>query len=242
MLSTFANPHKFMSVSARILPVMTVAGLIVTLAALAWGLMFAPPERYQGETARILFVHVPAAWLSLAGYSALAVSSLVYLIWKHALADIAARATALPVAAAALICLLTGSLWGRPTWGTYWVWDARLTSMLVQFLLVVGYISLRSAMKESPAQARLAAILALVGFVNLPIIKFSVDWWNTLHQEASVFRLDGPSMSADYLYPLLVAAIGASLLFGALVITVMRARILERRAELILIRLMGEAR
>ena len=191
----------------------------------------APPDYQQGETVRIMFVHVPAAWLAMFGYMLIAAAALGTLIWRHPLADVAAK-TAAPIGATfCFIALVTGSLWGKPMWGTYWVWDARLTSMLVLFLLYLGLIALWQAIEEPGRAGRAAAILALVGAINVPIIKFSVDWWNTLHQPASIVRLGGPTIDPSMLWPLLVMAIAFTLLFVLLHLIAMRAEILRRRVR-----------
>jgi len=180
---------------------------------------------------RIMFIHVPAAWLAMFGYMLIAVASLGTLIWRHPLADVAAK-TAVPIGATfAFITLVTGSLWGKPMWGTYWVWDARLTSMLVLFLLYLGLAALWQAIEEPGRAGRAAAILALVGVINIPIIKFSVDWWNTLHQPASVVRLGGPTIDPSMLIPLAVMAIAFTVLFVVLHLIAMRAEILRRRVH-----------
>jgi heme exporter protein C len=188
-----------------------------------------PADYQQGETVRIMFVHVPAAWLSMFGWSLMSIASLGVLVWRHPLADVAAEAAAPIGAAFTLIALVTGSLWGRPMWGTWWEWDARLTSMLVLFLMYLGVIALRSALDEPSRAARLVAILTLVGFINIPIIKFSVDWWNTLHQPASVIRMGGPTIHPAILIPLLVNAVGFTLLFVTLHLLLMRTELMRRR-------------
>jgi heme exporter protein C len=194
-------------------------------------LVVAPPDYQQGDTVRIMYVHVPAAWMALSVYLFVAVASAVGLVWRHPLAEVAARASAPIGAAFTFVCLATGSLWGRPMWGAWWVWDARLTSVLILFFLYLGYIALANAFDDPSRGGRAAAVLALVGVVNLPIIKFSVDWWNTLHQPASVLRLGGPSIDASMLIPLLVMASGFALLFGWLLLLRMRTALNERKAR-----------
>ena len=190
-----------------------------------------PKDEYQGgDIMRVMFVHVPAAWLAMASYSALAIASFVWFVWRHELADIAAKAIAPIGAVWTAICLSTGSIWGKPTWGTWWQWDdARMMSVLFLFFLFLGYMALRAAMDSRQKAARAGAILAMVGAVNIPLIKFSVDLFTSLHQDASVITADGPKMAAVYLTPLLVSAIGHSLLFGGLVMTRMRTEIRQRR-------------
>jgi heme exporter protein C len=229
-LATLANPSVFLGLSERVLPWLTA----VTIGLFGVGLYLAftaPPDYQQGETVRIMFIHVPAAWLAMACYTVIAIASAGSLIWRHPLADVAAK-TAAPLGAAfTLLTLVTGSLWGRPTWGAYWAWDARLTSVLVLFFLYLGLIALRDAIEDPSRAGKATAILALVGFINIPIIKFSVNWWNTLHQPASVSRVDGPAIHHTLLIPLLVMAVAYTSLFFWLHLKAMRAEILRRRVE-----------
>src|SRR5712664_3300617 len=218
MLTYLANPARFMRLSGAALPWLGGTTLAALIVGLAWSLLLAPPDYQQGESVRIMFIHVPAAWMALSVYLFVAVASAVALVWRHPLAEVAAQAAAPIGAAFTLVCLATGSLWGRPMWGAWWVWDARLTSVLVLFFLYLGYIALVNAFDDVSRGARAGSLLALVGIVNLPIIKFSVDWWNTLHQPASVLRLRGPSIDIALLAPLLVMALGFSLLFGWLLL------------------------
>jgi heme exporter protein C len=228
---SLANPTRFLDIASRVVPWLTAAVLILLGLGLYLALFVAPPDYQQGETVRIMFVHVPAAWLAMFGYTLIAIAALGTLIWRHPLADVAAK-TAAPIGATfCFIALLTGSLWGKPMWGTYWVWDARLTSMLVLFLLYLGLIALWQAIDEPGRAGRAAAILALVGAVNIPIIKFSVDWWNTLHQPASIVRFGGPTIDPSMLWPLLVMAAGFTLLFVLLHLIAMRAEIHRRRVQ-----------
>ena len=225
----FANPTRFMNFSARVLP--WLWGLtVLTLAVGLYMAFFTAPQDYQqGNTVRIMFIHVPAAWLAMFAYSMIAASAIGTLVWRHPLADVSARAAAPIGAAFTFLALVTGSLWGKPMWGTWWVWDARLTSVLVLFLMYLGLIALWRAFDDPGRGARIVAVLSLVGFINIPIIKFSVDWWNTLHQPASVFRFDGPTIHPTILWPLLVMALGATLLFIALHLSAMRNEVLRRR-------------
>jgi heme exporter protein C len=205
-------------------------------------LSFTAPEDYQqGDTVRIMFVHVPASWLALMVYSILGASSFFALVFRHSLADAAARAAAPLGAAFTLLALVTGSLWGRPMWGTWWEWDARLTSVLVLFLFYLGYMALRASIDDEQKAGRAAAVLALVGLVNLPIVHFSVDWWNTLHQPSSVLRLGKPTMTADILTPLLVMGLAYTVLFFALWIASIHAEIRLRRAQALALRAAGAA-
>ncbi len=221
----FANPARFMRYSAVILP----WSLWITAALIAVGLYLAlfvaPADYQQGDSVRIMFVHVPAAWMALFVYTNMAVASAVALIWRHPLAHIAAHGSAPIGACFTLIALVTGSLWGKPMWGTWWVWDARLTSVLVLFFLYLGYIALADAFDDGAKGAKAAAILALVGFVNVPIIKFSVEWWNTLHQPASVIKMGDPSIHASMLVPLVIMALGFTTFYVAVLILRMRAAI-----------------
>ena len=225
----FANPARFMRLSAAILPSTAALSVLLLGLGIYLALFVAPPDYQQGEAVRILYVHVPAAWLASLVYALVALMSAIALIWRHPLADIAARSAAPLGAGFTLLCLVTGSLWGARMWGTWWVWDARLTSVLVLFFLYLGYIALVNAFDDPGRGARAGAILALVGVVNLPIIKFSVDWWNTLHQPASVFRLGGPTIAASMLWPLLIMALGYTLLFATLLMVRMRTALLAAK-------------
>src|SRR5271157_256929 len=230
MLIGFANPARFMRISARALPWCAWASFAIIAVGLYLGLIVAPPDYQQGDAVRIMYIHVPAAWMALNVYLFVAVASAVALVWRHPLAEIGARSAAPIGAAFTFVCLTTGSLWGRPMWGTWWVWDARLTSVLVLFFLYVGYIALVNAFDDPSRGAKAGSVLALVGVVNLPIIKFSVDWWNTLHQPASVMRLGGPRIDPSLLVPLLMMAAGFLLLFLALLMLRLRAALNERKA------------
>ncbi len=228
---SLANPTRFLGLVDRVIPWLTAATLILFGVGLYLSFFVAPPDYQQGETVRIMFIHVPAAWLAMFGYMLIAVAALGTLIWRHPLADVAAK-TAAPIGATfTFIALVTGSLWGKPMWGTYWVWDARLTSVLVLFLLYLGLIALWQSIEEPGRAGRAAAILALVGAINVPIIKFSVDWWNTLHQPASIIRMGGPTIDPAMLWPLLVMALVFTLLFVLLHLIAMRAEILRRRVR-----------
>ena len=226
--SDLANPTRFLALAERLLPWM--AGLCCLLFAAGLYLAFTTEGDYQqGDTVRIMYIHVPAAWLSMMCYSVMALSAIGTLVWRHPLADVSHKAAAPLGAAFTLIALITGSLWGKPMWGTWWVWDARLTSVFILFLMYLGIIALNRAMDDPSKAARVSSVLILVGFVNIPIIKFSVDWWNTLHQPASVIRMDGPTIDGEFLRPLLVMAVAYTLLFFTLHITVMRNEIWRRR-------------
>jgi heme exporter protein C len=231
-----ANPSRFLRVAEGMLPWLAVLTAVAFTIGLYLAWFVAPDDYQQGATVKIMFVHVPAAWLAMFAWALMSCAAFGTLVWRHPLADVAAKAAAPLGAAFTLVCLLTGSLWGRPMWGTYWVWDARLTSVLVLFLMYLGVLALWRTIEEPTRAARAAAILTLVGTINLPIVKFSVDWWNTLHQPASVFRLAGPSIHPAILVPLLVMAFAFVLLFVTLQLATMRNEILRRRVRTLRLR------
>jgi heme exporter protein C len=226
-----ANPARFMALTERLVAPLglVTAGLIGV--GLYFALFVAPPDYQQGETVRIMYVHVPSAWLGMFGYMVMAGASAVALVFRHPLADVCAKSAAPLGAAFTFLALVTGSLWGRPMWGTWWVWDARLTSMLILLFLYLGYIALWATIEEPARAARAAAVLALVGSINVPIVHYSVVWWNTLHQPASVFRIDGPQIASSMLVPLALMALGFTLFFVTLLLARMRAEILGRRVR-----------
>ena len=226
-LFRYANPHEFMRLSGKVLPFTAIATVACLGTALYLGFS-APPDYQQGRTVLILFIHVPSATLALSVYGAIAVCSLLSLVWRHPLSDIAARAAAPFGALFTVLGLITGSLWGKPMWGTYWVWDARLTSFLLLLFIYLGYMALWNAVEDETRAARAAAILALVGAVNIPIIKFSVNWWNTLHQGESIVSGE---LAPVFLAPLLLMMAGYGLLFVTLWMIRIRTAILERRAR-----------
>ncbi|MBT5263632.1 MAG: heme ABC transporter permease [Rhodospirillaceae bacterium] len=227
----FANPARFMRIAERLLPWVSGATGLTLIAGLYFGLFASPADYQQGETVRIMYVHVPAAWMALFIYTTMAVASVSYIVWKHPLADVAAQAAAPIGAGFTAMALITGSLWGQPMWGTWWVWDARLTSVLILFFLYLGYMALVNAFDDPERGSRAGAILALVGFVNVPIIKFSVDWWNTLHQPASVVKMDGPAIDNSMLIPLLLMALGFKLYFLVVLVIRMRGELTARRVR-----------
>ena len=231
MLHRFANPNRFSRLAATILPWAATGTVILFAAGLYFALFASPADYQQGDSVRIMYVHVPAAWIALACYSFIAAVSGVSLIWKHPLADVAARSAAPLGAGFTVIVLATGSLWGKPTWGTWWVWDARLTSVLVLLFLYLGHIALTHAFDNPARGAKAAAILALVGFVNIPIIKFSVEWWNTLHQPASLVRADGPAIDPSMLTPLLLMGVAFTFYFVTMLLVRMRADLAARKAR-----------
>ncbi|EFI50040.1 MAG: heme ABC transporter permease [Bradyrhizobiaceae bacterium] len=229
-LARLANPSRFMAFTARVLPWLAIATALL----LALGLYqswTAPDDYQQGATVKIMFIHVPNAWLSMFVWMVMSVSALGTLVWKHPLADVAAKAAAPIGASFTFLALATGSLWGRPMWGTYWQWDARLTSVLILFLMYLSLIALWRAVEDPTRAARAAAVLTLVGAINIPIIKFSVEWWNTLHQGESVFRMGGPTLDRAFLIPLFTMAIAFTLLFITLHLAAMRNEILRRRVR-----------
>lgn len=227
----FANPARFQRLSAAILPWTAGATVILLIVGLYVALIGSPRDYQQGDTVRIMYIHVPAAWMSLFVYVNMAIAAACGLVWKHPLADLFAKAAAPVGAGFTFICLVTGSLWGAPMWGTWWVWDARLTSVLVLFFLYLGYMALVDAFDDPARGNKAGNILLLVGAVNVPIIKFSVEWWNTLHQPASVFRLGGPTIAASMLWPLLLMAVAFQSYFFAVVILRIRAGLAARRVQ-----------
>ena len=237
-LTFLANPARFMALSRWLAPVLGAGAATAILAGLTLGFM-APDDYQQGATVRIMFVHVPAAIMGMAIYACLAGASFFGLVFRHSLADAAAKAAAPIGTAFTALALITGSLWGRPMWGTWWVWDARLTSELVLLLLYLGYLALHAALEDETKAARAAAILALVGVVNLPVIHFSVVWWNSLHQGESIFTRGGPKLAAVYLWPLGLMSLGYALLFGALWLVRTRTEVFKRRAASLALRAAG---
>jgi len=224
-----ANPSAFLAFAQRVLPWLWAATACLFAIGLWLALFVAPPDYQQGETSRIMYLHVPAAWMGMLVYAAMALAALGTLVWRHPLADAAQKAAAPLGAGFTFICLATGSLWGKPMWGTYWVWDARLTSFFILLLIYLAYIALWNAMEDETRAAKACAILAIVGAVNLPIIEFSVDWWNTLHQGESIFRAGGPLIAPVFLWPLAVMSLGYTLLFATLWLLRIRTEIMQRR-------------
>lgn len=225
----FANPAQFTRLADKLQPWLAGAALLLLAYGLAQALVISPPDYQQGDTVRIMYVHVPAAWMSMMIYSIMAAASASFLIWKHPLADVAARCSAPLGAGFTLITLVTGSLWGKPMWGAWWVWDARLTSVLILFFLYVGYIALSDAYVHQERGKKICAVLALVGFVNIPVIRFSVEWWNTLHQPASVIRSGGIAIDPAMLVPLFSMGAAFTLLYICLLVLRMRAALLQQK-------------
>ncbi len=226
-----ANPSRFLTTSGAVLPWLAGLAAVTTLGGIAWAWLGAPPDYQQGETVKIMYLHVPASWLCMFFYMIMTCSALGTLVWRHPLADVSQKAAAPIGASFTVISLVTGSLWGRPMWGTYWQWDGRMTSVLILFLIYCGILALWRAIEDPNRAARAVSVLTLIGVPNIIIIKFSVEWWNTLHQGSTVFRADGPKMHSSMLYPLLISAIGFTLLGLALHIAGMRAEILRRRVR-----------
>lgn len=229
MINYLANPIRFLKFSKVAAPIFGW----LSLGTFVWGLYLAliasPPAIEHGQSVRMMYVHVPAAWGAQMAYTALTIASLVSFIWRHPLADSAARSFAVPGTAFTFLALVTGSLWGRPAWGTWWQWDGRMTSVLILLFIYLGYLAIWNIIPERKRAARLASILAMVGFINIPIIKFSVDWWNTLHQPASLSSPGAPGMPPEILWPLLVMVTAYTLLFGWLSLRGIEADIVKSR-------------
>lgn len=231
LMHRYANPARFLRIASAVLPWAAVAAVLLTGAGLYLSLFASPPDYQQGDTVRIMYIHVPAAWMSMFVYTSMAVAAGVGLVWKHPLADLYAKAAAPIGAGFTAVCLITGSLWGAPMWGTWWVWDARLTSVLILFFLYLGYMALVNAFDEPERGVRAGNVLLLVGIVNVPIIKFSVDWWNTLHQPASVVRMGGPTIDGTMLVPLLTMALAFKAYYIATVLVRIKAEIVQRKIQ-----------
>ncbi|MXO84977.1 heme ABC transporter permease [Altererythrobacter aurantiacus] len=236
----FANPRRFLKLARWLTPLLLASGTVMAAIALYVGLTRVPPDRLMGETVRILFIHVPTAWLGMGGWMAIAGASLAFLVWRHPLAALAARAAAVPGAVFTAICLATGSIWGRPTWGTWWVWDGRLTSMLILLFLYFGYIALSDASAREGVSPKIPALFGLLGAINIPIINRSVVWWNSLHQPPSI-TMGNSAIDAAYLGPLMLSVAGFSLLFAGVVLARMRALLADAQAEARLRRMASEA-
>ena len=229
-LHAFANPARFLKIAKPLTPLLFWAGVVLVAIGCWAGLTLTPPDYLQGETVRILYIHVPAAWLGMGGWSGIAISSIMALVWRHPLATIAARAIALPGAVFAALCLTTGSIWGRPTWGTWWEWDGRLTSMLLLFFVYLGYMALAKADADRGGDGRIPALYGVAGSVLLPIIRYSVVWWNTLHQGPTI-GLTQSSIAGAILWPLPIMLLGFTLLFAGIVLMRMRTILARAKAE-----------
>jgi heme exporter protein C len=232
-LHALANPQRFLRVARVVLPWSAAATALFLALGLYLALVASPPDYQQGEAVRIMYVHVPAAWMALFVYSVMAAASGAALVWRHPLADLAAQAAAPIGAVFTFLALVTGSLWGKPMWGTWWVWDARLTSVLLLFFLYLGHMALSRAFDDPTRGSRAAAVLALVGFVNIPIIHFSVVWWNTLHQPSSVFRMGGPTIAPAMLVPLFVMALGFTCYFATVLLLRVRMELAARKLRML---------
>lgn len=228
-MQVFANPHRFFQIADKLMPFLWMATALAFVAALYFAFFNSPADYQQGETVRIMYVHVPMASLALFVYVLMAIASAMAMIFRHPLADAAAKAAAPLGAAFCFLALVTGSIWGKPMWGTWWVWDARLTSMFVLMLLYLGYMAVWRSFEDVHLAARIARIVALVGVVNVPIVKFSVDWWNTLHQPASILRRNGPAIHESILWPLALMFLALTLLFIALHLTGLKNEVRQRK-------------
>jgi len=229
-LHTLANPARFLKIARPLTGSFLALGIALIAIAVWAGLSQTPPDYLQGETVRILYIHVPAAWLGMGGWSGIAVASLSLIVWRHPLAQVAARAIAWPGAVFTALCLATGSIWGRPTWGTWWQWDGRLTSMLLLLFVYLGYIALARADADRGGDGRIPALYGLAGTALLPVIRYSVVWWNTLHQGQSI-GLTGSSIDRSLLWPLPIALAGFTFLFAAIVLMRMRTLLAQAKAE-----------
>ncbi len=225
----FASPGRFLRLANAVLPWSAGLAALLIAGGLYLALFVAPPDYQQGESVRIMYVHVPSAWMALFVYSVIAAASAVALIWRHPLADLVAKASAPVGAGFTFLALVTGSLWGKPMWGTWWVWDARLTSVLVLFFLYLGHMAIMNAFEDPARGFRAAAVLALVGFINVPIIHFSVEWWSTLHQPSSLLRMSGPAIHASMLWPLLAMALGFTFYYVTLLLLRVKSELLAAR-------------
>ena len=230
MITRFANPQRFIGLARWLTPIFGWSALVVLSLGLWQSLIVSPDEVEHGDTVRIMYVHVPAAWSAMAAYSSIALASLISFVWRHPIADLAARSLALPGAAFTALALITGSLWGKPDWGTYWQWDGRMTSVLILLFIYIGYMSIWKVIEDRKRASRLAAITAMIGWVNIPIIKFSVEWWNSLHQSATISQPGAPGLEPELLAPLLLIALGYKLLLGWLTMRGMLAEIAQARA------------
>lgn len=237
MFDWLANPHRFSRLTGNLqLPLIILSTTMISLG-LYYGLFDSPKDYQQGDAVRIMYVHVPSAWLASFLYFSLAISCIFYLVWKHPLADLIANAIAPIGLMFSILTLITGSLWGKPMWGTWWVWDARLTSMLILFFFYLGFILLSNAFERKIDGSKTASVLAIIGLINLPIIKFSVDWWHTLHQPSSILRMDGPSIDKEMLFPLALMMVGFSLFSLYLIIINVKTMLMEKKCEALILKL-----
>ena len=237
MINWLANPNRFSKLTGNLQLPLIILSTTMILLGLYYGLFDSPQDYQQGDAVRIMYVHVPSAWLASFLFFSLAISCIFYLVWKHPLADLISRAIAPIGAIFSVLTLVTGSLWGKPMWGTWWVWDARLTSMLILFFFYLGYMLLSNAFERKIDGSKSASVLAIIGLINLPIIKFSVDWWHTLHQPSSILRMDGPSIDKEMLLPLTLMMVGFSLFSIYLIITNVKTMLLEKKCEALILKL-----
>lgn len=238
-MHAYANPTRFLALAKPFTFWFLVSGVLLVIIGSLYGLLYAPEDRLMGDSVRILYIHVPTVWLAMGGWTAIAIASIMQIVWRHPLAAVAARAVAVPGAVFTALGLITGSIWARPTWGTWWVWDGRVTSVLVLFFLYLAYIALANASGDKGGVSRVTAIFGIVGAINIPIINRSVVWWNSLHQPASI-TVSGSSIDSAFLWPLFINVIGFSLLFGAIVLMRMRAILAETKVEARLKRMAAE--
>lgn len=237
MFNWLANPNRFSKLTGNLQLPLIILSTTMILLGLYYGLFDSPQDYQQGDAVRIMYVHVPSAWLASFLFFSLAISCIFYLVWKHPLADLISNAIAPIGAIFSVLTLVTGSLWGKPMWGTWWVWDARLTSMLILFFFYLGYMLLSNAFERKIDGSKSASVLAIIGLINLPIIKFSVDWWHTLHQPSSILRMDGPSIDKEMLLPLTLMMVGFSLFSIYLIITNVKTMLLEKKCEALILKL-----
>ena len=237
MFNWLANPNRFSKLTGNLQLPLIILSTTMILLGLYYGLFDSPEDYQQGDAVRIMYVHVPSAWLASFLFFSLAISCIFYLVWKHPLADLISNAIAPIGAIFSVLTLVTGSLWGKPMWGTWWVWDARLTSMLILFFFYLGYMLLSNAFERKIDGSKSASVLAIIGLINLPIIKFSVDWWHTLHQPSSILRMDGPSIDKEMLLPLTLMMVGFSLFSIFLIITNVKTMLLEKKCEALILKL-----
>ena len=237
MFNWLANPNRFSKLTGNLQLPLIILSTTMILLGLYYGLFDSPEDYQQGDAVRIMYVHVPSAWLASFLFFSLAISCIFYLVWKHPLADLISNAIAPIGAIFSILTLVTGSLWGKPMWGTWWVWDARLTSMLILFFFYLGYMLLSNAFERKIDGSKSASVLAIIGLINLPIIKFSVDWWHTLHQPSSILRMDGPSIDKEMLLPLTLMMVGFSLFSIYLIITNVKTMLLEKKCEALILKL-----
>jgi len=236
MFDWLANPNRFNKITEKTQPYILLIAITTLISGLYFGLFDSPKDYQQGDAVRIMYVHVPSAWLASFLYFSLAISCVFYLVWKHPLADLVSSSIAPIGALFSALTLVTGSLWGKPMWGTWWVWDARLTSMLVLFFFYLGYILLSNAFERKIDGSKTASVLAIVGLINLPIVKFSVDWWHTLHQPASIIKIGGPSIDDKMLLPLILMIFALSFFSLYMVILNVKTKLIEKKCEALLLK------